>query len=80
MRTIDHMLRHRTDQVVQQGRVVLSNLPFPDGQRVEIVVTDANAAARKPIAEIRRLLHGGVERFDEPFETAIPSDAWEMLQ
>jgi hypothetical protein len=75
------MLRHRSDEVVREGRLVLSNLQFPNGERVEVVVTTLRSVpAKRSIAEVRRILRGGVERYDDPFEPAIPTDSWEMLQ
>jgi hypothetical protein len=73
---------HRiNDAVVQGGKLLLTDLPFADGQHVQIVVAEADAVqSRLPIAEVRRLLKGGVERFDDPFEPLIPADHWEMLK
>ena len=70
------------DAIVQDGKVVLSQLPFPDGQHVRIIVdpTESLPAARKTIEEIRSILKGGVARFDSPFEPMIPSDDWELLK
>lgn len=73
---------HRiNDAVVHGGQLVLTDLPFADGQHVRVVVAAADAdRPRMPIAEVRRLLKGGVERFDDPFEPMIPADHWEMLK
>jgi hypothetical protein len=74
---------HRiSDAIVNGGKVVLSDLPFPDGQHVRVVVEEADAdlANRVSIDEVRRLLEGGVERFDDPFEPMIPPESWEMLK
>jgi hypothetical protein len=69
--------RHRAG-----GQLVLSGLPFPDGQPVRIVVVEVDGPQRevRTVAEVRRLLRGGVERFDDPFEPVIPTDQWEMLR
>jgi hypothetical protein len=74
---------HRIDDaIVTGGKVVLSNLPFAEGQHMRIIVAEANVRADKPatIQEIRQLLKGGVERFDDPLEPMIPEDRWEMLK
>ena len=72
---------HRiNDAVVHEGKLVLTDLPFADGQHVRVVVEAEAIPARTTIAEVRRLLKGGVERFDEPFEPLIPTDHWEMLK
>lgn len=70
------------DAIVQGGKIVLSQLPFPDGQHVRVLVEKADqpAARRIPIKQVREMLKGGVERFDEPFEPMVPSDDWEMLK
>jgi hypothetical protein len=70
------------DAVVRGGKLVLSDLPFPEGQHVRVVVAETNAPAteRLTIHEVRKLLSGAVERFDDPFEPMIPTDQWEMLK
>jgi hypothetical protein len=70
------------DAIVRDGKIVLSHLPFADGQRVRVMIAESDAApvGRLPIAEVRRQLQGGVERFDDPFEPAIPGGDWEMLK
>jgi hypothetical protein len=62
--------------IVQGGKIVLSHLPFQDGQHVRVLVEEANQPAvhRIPIEQVRQILKGGVERFDDPFEPIIPSD------
>jgi hypothetical protein len=70
------------DAVVRDGKIVLSDLPFADGQHVRVIVAERelDAMRRIPIADVRRQLKGGVERFEEPFEPMIPSGDWEMLK
>jgi hypothetical protein len=70
------------DAIVHGGKLVLSGLPFAEGQHVRVVVaeTDAPIPKRLSIEEVRKLLSGGVERFDDPFEPMIPTDQWEMLK
>jgi hypothetical protein len=85
-----HMIVHMfkiADAVVRGGQLVLSGLPFAEGQHVEVVVAEVHPTQDqqpqiKPlsIAEVRAALRGGVERFDDPFEPAIPPDQWEMLK
>jgi hypothetical protein len=74
---------HRiNDAVVRGGKLVLTNLPFAEGQHVQIVVAEQEPQTLKPtsIAEVRSMLRGGVERYDDPFEPSIPPDSWEMLK
>ena len=71
------------DAVVKGGKIVLSDLPFADGQHVRVIVSEHGSSLplrRMPIGEVRRQLKGGVERFDEPFEPMIPGEDWEMLK
>jgi hypothetical protein len=69
------------DAIVRDGKIVVSNLPFADGQHVRVTVTEiAQTAPRLPIHKVRDLLKGGVERFNEPFEPMIPEKHWEMLR
>jgi hypothetical protein len=70
------------DAIVRGGKLELSDLPFADGQRVRILVTQIESPAvnRISIHEVRRLLNGGVERFDDPFEPMIPTEHWGMLK
>jgi len=58
---------------------VLPQLPFSDGQRVRVVVTEIGASASKiPLSSVRQLLRGKVQRFDDPTAPMIPDDSWEM--
>jgi hypothetical protein len=67
------------DAIVHGGKIMLSGLPFADGQRVRIVLAevDAESSNNASIEDVRRILKGGVERFDNPFESLIPADHWE---
>jgi hypothetical protein len=73
---------HRiNDAIVRGGKLVLTDLPFAEGQHVQVVVAEVGAAPkRSSIEEVRRLLKGGVECFEDPFEPLIPLDQWEMLK
>jgi hypothetical protein len=71
------------DAIVKGGKLTISHLPFAEGQRVKVVITEENGTApmqRRPIAEVRQMLKGGVERFDDPCEPMIPTETWEMLK
>jgi hypothetical protein len=75
------MLEHHVEQAVVRGhQLILSDLPFADGNRVDVTLTESSGEARRSIDEIRALLRGGVEKFDDPFEPMIPTDAWEMFK
>ncbi len=70
------------DLIVQKGKIVLTQLPYADGQHVRVIVVEAEAqpAKRASISEIRQLLKGSVERFDEPTVPMIPNELWEILK
>ena len=74
---------HRiNDAIVRGGKLFLADLPFAEGQRVTVVLdeVDSRSAETRSIEEIRELLRGGVERFDDPLEPMVPADRWEMLR
>jgi hypothetical protein len=68
------------DAIVQGGRLTLSNLPFSDGQHVRVLVDEAHTPplTKMTIQEVRKLLKGGVVRFEMPTEPMIPPEDWEM--
>ena len=70
------------DAIIKGGKLVLSGLPFAEGQHVEVLVGELQSESTKrvSIAEVRSALRGGVERYDDPFEPLIPLDSWEMLK
>jgi hypothetical protein len=72
---------HRiVDAIVHGGTLVLRDLPFAEGQHVRVVVAGVDEPRRavRTIDEVRALLAGSVERFDDPFEPLIPVEDWEM--
>ncbi|HEX8342083.1 MAG TPA: hypothetical protein VF624_14350 [Tepidisphaeraceae bacterium] len=73
------------DAIVRDHKLVLSNLPFADGQRVRVVIDaeppePSEAVKRLPITEVRRLLKGCTGEIDDPSEPMIPIEDWEMLK
>lgn len=66
-----------TEAIVQNGRVVIDDLPFVDGQRVRIIVSDR---LPRSIADVRAELRGAVDKFESPEEPMIPIDSWETLR
>ena len=66
------------DIVVKDGQIVLSHLPFPDGQHVRVILTEIGSTSTKmTISQVRELLRGKVKRFDDPTDPMIPEDARE---
>jgi hypothetical protein len=63
------------DAIVQDGKIILSHLPFANGQHVRVIVAETDEfPKRMPIAKVREILKGSVERFDNPTEPMVPSD------
>jgi hypothetical protein len=68
--------------VMADGSIVLKGLPFSVGKLVEVIVLDDVSAqeAANPSDERWKSLQGSVTRYDDPFESAIPLEDWDMLQ
>jgi hypothetical protein len=73
-------MQHIGQAVVRGGQVVLSGLALADGQRVQVVITQLPDQQSRGIREVRQILQGAVERYDDPFEPVISADSWEMLK
>lgn len=74
---------HYTQQtVIHKGQLVLTNLPFADGQPVSVLVSDRKPSAqpRPSIHQVQEMLKGGVIKFDLPFEPMIDEQDWEALK
>jgi hypothetical protein len=68
----------RIETTIQpHGRIVLNDLPFEVGKKVEIIVLDTNGSKSVPY---ENPLKGSVLRYDDPFEPATPLEDWEVLR
>ncbi len=69
--------------VKADGSIILKGLPFSIGKSVEVIVLDdvssPEVASPKP-DERWKLLQGSVTRYDDPFESAIPLEDWDVLK
>jgi hypothetical protein len=69
--------------VTADGSLILNGLPFSAGKSVEVIVLEdlssPEVASPKP-DERWKSLQGSVTRYDDPFESAIPFEDWEVLQ
>jgi hypothetical protein len=66
----------RVEKVIQQnGTVVLENLPFDEGETVEIIILKPNAENEKG----RYPLRGTNYKYENPFEPAVAPEDWEAL-
>jgi hypothetical protein len=68
--------------VMADGSIVLKGLPFSVGKSVEVIVLDdvSTQEAANTIDERWKSLQGSVTRYDDPFESAIPPQDWDVLQ
>jgi hypothetical protein len=69
--------------VMADGSIVLKGLPFSAGKSVEVIVLDdiSNLESANPRLDERwKSLQGSVTRYDDPFESAIPLEDWDVLQ
>lgn len=65
--------------VVQGGKAVLSALPYPDGQRLRVLVVEiALEPPRLPIAAVRERLKGTSSGLSDPEAPMIPLEEWEL--
>lgn len=73
------MKTHKTTAKVEKGgKVVLENLPFAEGDQVEVAVRVTMPAERPWPPEFP--LKDSVIRYDEPFEPACPPEEWEAVR
>ena len=73
--------------VMADGTIVLKGLPFNAGKSVEVIVLDDLSAQESESPQdmlLRRdtwqSLQGSVTRYDDPFESAIPLEDWDVLK
>ncbi len=67
----------RVEKVIQQnGTVVLDDLPFGEGETVEIIIFKPNAKGDKG----RYPLRGTVYKYENPYETAVSPEDWDVLK
>lgn len=62
--------------VLPNGRVIVDNLPFGEGEKVEVTIMDIDskqATADNP-------LKGTLISYDDPFGPAVPLEDWEFLK
>lgn len=73
--------------IMADGSIVLRGLPFSVGKSVEVIVLDDVLAQTtdldfvSPTPDERwKSLQGSVIRYDDPFESAIPLEDWDVLR
>ena len=66
----------RAETTIHNGRIVLDDLPFDDGE-VEVIVLERNI---KKLRNGENPLKGSILRYDDPFWPACPPEDWEVLR
>jgi len=68
--------------IVRDGKLLLPDLPYPNGKHVRVVVTESEQSPpqRLSIARVREILKGGVTERADLIEPMIPEQDWEMLK
>ena len=70
------MQAHRIETAVQpNGKIVLENLPFDEGEEVEIIILETKV--KKETAQ--KSLRGTLLKYEQPFEPIAVED-WEALK
>jgi hypothetical protein len=68
----------RIEATVQpNGRIVVENLPFAEGDRVEVIVLEASDSDRRAT---ENRLKGKLLKYQDPFEPAAPEGDWDVLK
>ena len=65
-------------QVKKNHKVQIDDVPFDDGQEVEIIISVSNK--REQFDKLIDSLKGSVLKYDNPFESVITSDDWDLLK
>jgi hypothetical protein len=72
------MNAHRIETAfTENGKLSLQNLPFKQGDEVEIIILKCSSP--QTISDFHPL-RGTVIRYDDPFEPATSAEDWEVLQ
>ena len=70
------MEAHRVEAIVQpNGRLVLEDLPFEEGEKVEVIVLETTEPG-----DDDNFLKGTLLKYEDPFEPAIPLEDFEVLR
>ncbi len=73
------MQAYKVESTVQtEGVLTLRNLPFPPGQKVEVLILVQQSDSEK--ADKYSLRNSQPYRYDDPFEPAVPEEDWEVYK
>lgn len=65
-------------KVKKNHKVHIDDVPFDDGQEVEIIISVSNK--NEHYDSLKDSLKGSVIKYDNPFEPIITSEDWELLK
>lgn len=65
-------------RVNRNHKILVENVPFEDGEEVEIVISKING--NESFENLKKMLKGSVVKYVSPFEAAIDSEDWEILK
>ena len=65
-------------KVRNNHKVQINDVPFEDGQEVEIIISIKNG--NENLDKLKDSLKGSVLKYNDPFDPAITSDDWELLK
>lgn len=69
----------KTETTVKKNHIIeIENVPFDDGQEVEIVVSKKNG--NENYEYLKNSLKGSVLKYDDPFKPVITSEDWDLLK
>ncbi|MGL5875462.1 MAG: hypothetical protein ACRC2R_24385 [Xenococcaceae cyanobacterium] len=72
------MYAHRIETILtENGKLTLQNLPFQQGDEVEIIIFERRSYNPESNSHS---LRGKVISYEDPFEPAVPVEDWDVLQ
>lgn len=68
-------------QLKEDGQLALSGLPFAVGSMVEVIVLEQSRTLSSPNVLLKMPENQvlGEYRYDDPFESAVPLEDWDVL-
>jgi hypothetical protein len=75
------MYAHRIEIILtENGKLTLQNLPFQQGDEVEIIILERRSTSLDSDSNPYPLRNKQPYRYEDPFEPAVPVEDWDVLQ
>jgi hypothetical protein len=75
------MYAHRIETILtENGKLTLQNLPFQQGDEVEIIILERRCTSSPTESNSYPLRNKQPYRYEDPFEPAVPVEDWDVLQ